>query len=60
MIGMSQTMGTAGFVGQAGDLAECRGGTDLIGRDEVQAWPASITDPDAAMVTAPGERAHPA
>lgn len=42
-------MGIAGFVGQAGDLEECRAGTDLIGRAEVQAFLQSITDPDSAM-----------
>ncbi|MEU9840612.1 hypothetical protein AB0C69_15465 [Actinomadura sp. NPDC048032] len=46
---MSQTVGIAEFVRQPSDLGECRGGTDLIGRDEVQAFLGSITDVDAAM-----------
>ncbi|WP_433478667.1 hypothetical protein ACQPZP_17515 [Spirillospora sp. CA-142024] len=46
---MSQTTGIAGFAGQPSDLAECRAGTDLIGRDEVQAFLQTITDPDAAL-----------
>jgi hypothetical protein len=46
---MSQTTGIAGFAGQPSDLAECRAGTDLIGRDEVQEFLRSITDPDAAL-----------
>lgn len=41
-------MGIAGFVRQPSDLAECRAGLELIGRDEVQAFLRSITDPDAA------------
>lgn len=42
-------MGIAGFVAQASDLAECRAGTDLIGRHETQAFLQTITDPDAAL-----------
>ncbi|TDD79103.1 hypothetical protein E1293_24325 [Actinomadura darangshiensis] len=45
---MSQTMGIAGFVRGPSDLAECRAGLELIGRDEVQAFLQTITDPDAA------------
>ena len=46
---MSQTVGIAQFVRQSSDLGECRAGTDLIGRDEVQAFLGSITDVDTAM-----------
>ncbi|GGQ19868.1 hypothetical protein BKA00_000953 [Actinomadura coerulea] len=46
---MSQTVGIAQFVRESSDLGECQGGTDLIGRDEVQAFLGSITDVDAAM-----------
>lgn len=46
---MSQTVGIAWFVRQPSDLGECRAGTDLIGRDEVQAFLGNITDVDAAM-----------
>ncbi|MFA1543050.1 hypothetical protein [Actinomadura monticuli] len=46
---MSRMTGIAGFITGPSDLDECRAGTDLIGRAEVQAFLRSITDPDAAM-----------
>ncbi|TYK43034.1 hypothetical protein [Actinomadura decatromicini] len=51
---MLRTPGIAAFTGQPSDLAECRAGTDLIGRPEVQEFLQSITDPDAALAELTG------
>lgn len=41
--------GIAAFAGQPSDLPECRAGTDLVGRPEVQEFLQAVSDPDAAL-----------
>ncbi|WP_242882801.1 hypothetical protein [Actinomadura litoris] len=47
-------MSIAGFVAQASDLRECRAGTELFARPEIQEFFQRVTGPDAAIADLAG------